>query len=146
MRFFPEMGKISPQHQTSTTLSPTCGGNRATPAFPCSRLCSPTSTPKPRAEGSSPSAPAKNRRKHCVSAGFLFTCVVWLWCSRWFRHRFIAPGCTRSHLFPSSPAPKTHPVLPFSGFSGCVFLFFAVFLVQNFRAGFCASCRIVITS
>ena len=60
MRFFPEMGKISPQHQTSTTLSPTCGGNRATPAFPCSRLCSPTSTPKPRAEGSSPSAPAKN--------------------------------------------------------------------------------------
>ena len=52
------MGKISPQHQTSTTLSPTCGGNRATPAFPCSRLCSPTSTPKPRAEGSSPSAPA----------------------------------------------------------------------------------------
>ena len=63
MRFFPEMGKISPQHQTSTTLSPTCGGNRATPAFPCSRLCSPTSTPKPRAEGSSPSAPATKPAK-----------------------------------------------------------------------------------
>ena len=70
MRFFPEMGKISPQHQTSTTLSPTCGGNRATPAFPCSRLCSPTSTPKPRAEGSSPSAPAKKERQASACLSF----------------------------------------------------------------------------
>ena len=134
------------EHQTSTAppgLAAGIGRHRDLHRSPLRFL---TSTPKPRAEGSSPSAPAKNRRKHCVSAGFLFTCVVWLWCSRWFRHRFIAPGCTRSHLFPSSPAPKTHPVLPFSGFSGCVFLFFAVFLVQNFRAGFCASCRIVVTS
>ena len=46
------------QHQTSTALSGTCGGNRPTPSLPRSLLCSPTSTPKPRAEGSSPSAPA----------------------------------------------------------------------------------------
>ena len=50
--------KISSQHQTSTAPFLTCGRNRATPALPCSLLHFPTSTPKPRAEGSSPSAPA----------------------------------------------------------------------------------------
>ena len=50
------------QHQTSTALFGTCGENWVTPALPRSRLCSPTSTPKPRAEGSSPSAPAKKVR------------------------------------------------------------------------------------
>ena len=48
------------QHQTSTGLLWACGGNRVTSAFSRSPMCSPTSTPKPRAEGSSPSAPAKN--------------------------------------------------------------------------------------
>ena len=42
---------FSSQHQTSTTLSGTCGRNRSTPALPRSPLCVPTSTPKPRAEG-----------------------------------------------------------------------------------------------
>ena len=36
--------------------------NRATPAFPCFPWFVSTSTPKPRAEGSSPSAPAKKVR------------------------------------------------------------------------------------
>ena len=54
--------KISSQHQTSTAPFLTCGRNRATPALPCSLLHFPTSTPKPRAEGSSPSAPAKKVR------------------------------------------------------------------------------------
>ena len=48
--------------------------------------------------------------------------------------------------FPSPPAPKTHPVSPFSGFPGCVFAFFAVLRVQNLPACFCASCRIVVIS
>ena len=52
---------------------------------------------------------------------------------------------TCSQPFPSPPAPKTHPVSPFSGFSGCVSLFLSSFDLQNFRAGFCASCRIVVT-
>ena len=58
----------------------------------------------------------------------------------------IASFLTRPQPFPSPPAPKTHPVSPFSGFSGCVFLFFAVFGVQNFCLLFCASCRIAVTS
>ena len=58
----------------------------------------------------------------------------------------IASFLTRPQPFPSPPAPKTHPVSPFSGFSGCVFLFFAVFGAQNFCLLFCASCRIAVTS
>ena len=58
----------------------------------------------------------QNRRKHCVSAGFLFTCVVWLWCSRWFRQWVFTSVCICPHLLPSPPAPKTHPVSPFSAF------------------------------
>ena len=52
--------KISPQHQTSTTLFQTCGRSRTTPPISPFLAHFPTSTPKPRAEGSSPSAPAKN--------------------------------------------------------------------------------------
>ena len=80
----------------------------------------------------------QNRQKHCVSAGFLFTCVVWLWCSHWFRQRLFASVCPCLQPFSSSPAPKTHPVLPIFGFSGCVFVFFALLDAQNFQAGFCA--------
>ena len=43
--------KKSSQHQTSTALSGTCGGNRMTSAFSRSWWFVPTSTPKPRAEG-----------------------------------------------------------------------------------------------
>ena len=57
----------------------------------------------------------QNRRKHWVSSGFLFSCVAWFWCSFGFGHRVFSSGFTRSQLFPSPPAPKTHPVSPFSG-------------------------------
>ena len=194
------------KHQTSTTLLSFEQGNRATLPLSCSLCAVSTSTPKPRAEGSSPSAPAKNReastmlaslffvsahkdsatrhgcalrsacrgvserqwrsaanrprrqprqvllplpqnrRKHWVSAGFLFACVAWEWGSFWFGHWVFSSGLTRSQLFPSPPAPKTHPVSPFLDDSGCVFLFFAVFLPQNFCLAFCATCRIVLTS
>ena len=88
----------------------------------------------------------KSRRKHWVFAGFLFACVAWLCGSPWFKLWLFPSGFTRSQPFSSPLAPKTHPVSPFSGFSGCVFLFFAVFRPQNFCPGFCAFCRIVVTS
>ncbi len=53
----------SAKHQTSTSLLRFVRKNWATPALPCSLLHFPTSTPKPRAEGSSPSAPAKKPAK-----------------------------------------------------------------------------------
>ena len=137
--------KIFSQHQTSTTLLGLVRENRATPVLTRSLVRSPTSTPKPRAEGSSPSAPAKNRRKHCVSAGFLFLCVVWLRCSCWFRQWLFASVCTCLQPLSSPPAPGTHPVLPFFGFSGYVFVFSAFLDAQNFRPGFCALCRIAFT-
>ena len=59
--------------------------------------------------------------------------------------RVFSSGFTRSQLFPSSPAPKTHPISPFWGFSGCVSLFLSSFDLQNFRLCFCASCRIAFT-
>lgn len=43
------------------------------------------------------------------------------------------------------PAPETHPVSPFLDDFGCVLFFSAVFWAQNFRASFCASCRIALT-
>ena len=88
----------------------------------------------------------QTRRKHCVSAGFLFACGAWEWGSFWFKLWLFAPSFIRSQPLPPPPAPKTHPVSPFSGFSGCVFLFFAGSRAQNFRAGFCASCCIVLTN
>ena len=69
----------------------------------------------------------QNRRKHWVSAGFLFACVAWEWGSFWFGHWVFSSGFIRSQPLPFSPAPKTHPVSPFLAFSGCVFLFFAAF-------------------
>ena len=54
--------KISSQYQTSTTRFLIYAKNRGTPGLPRSLVLSPTSTPKPRAEGSSPSAPAKKVR------------------------------------------------------------------------------------
>ena len=88
----------------------------------------------------------QNRRKHWVSAGFLFACVAWEWGSFWFGHWVFSSGFTRSQLFPSPPAPKTHPVSPFSAQTGCFFLFFAVFWLQNFCPGFFAPCCIAFTN
>ena len=87
----------------------------------------------------------KNRRKHWVFAGALFSCVAWEWGSFWFGHWVFPSGFTRSQPFPSPPAPKTHPVSPFSGFSGCVSLFLPSFDLQNFCSGFCAHCCIAFT-
>ena len=87
----------------------------------------------------------QTRRKHCVSAGFLFACGAWEWGSFWFKLWLFAPSFIRSQPLPPPPAPKTHPVSPFSGFSGCVSLFLPSFDLQNFRLCFCASCRLAFT-
>ena len=62
--------KIFSQHQTSTTLLGLVRENRATPVLTRSLVRSPTSTPKPRAEGSSPSAPAKKERQASACLSF----------------------------------------------------------------------------
>ena len=138
-------------------------------------------SPKPRAEGSSPSAPAKNREVSRALTSLFFVSVQKDSATRCgcalrsacrgalvacgdrpalteaaaetspsldflLAFRVFSSGFTRSQPFSSPLAPKTHPVSPFSGFSGCVFLFFAAFWPQNFHAGFCASYRIVVTS
>ena len=135
--------KNSSQHQTSTACIRTCRRNRATPPLPRSPVRFLTSTPKPRAEGSSPSAPAKKPAKTLGFRRFaFFMCCMAMWCilvrtsgSRTLSHRLHLP-----------PAPETHPVSPFSDDFGCVFLFFLVFRAQNFRLCFCASCCIAFTN
>ena len=126
------------KHQTSTArfrLAEENGQHRPFPSLACV-LPHPLQNRVPRVRVLLPLP--QNRQKHCVSAGFLFTCVVWLWCSHWFRQRLFASVCPCLQPFSSSPAPKTHPVLPIFGFSGCVFVFFALLGAQNFQVGFCA--------
>ena len=102
----------------------------------------PTSTPKPRAEGSSPSAPATKPAKTLGFRRFsFFMCCIAIWCIL----VRISGFPTRPYRLHPSPAPGTHPVSPFSGFSGCVSLFLPSFDLQNFRLCFCASCRTAIT-
>ena len=85
----------------------------------------------------------KNRRKHWVFAGSLFfMCCIAIWCIL----VQISGFPTRPHRLHPSPAPGTHPVSHFSGFSGCVSLFLPSFDLQNFRLRFCAFCRVGVTS
>ena len=73
--------KIFSQHQISTTLLGLVRENRATPVLTRSLVRSPTSTPKPRAEGSSPSAPATKPAKTLGFRRFSFcTCCMVIWC------------------------------------------------------------------
>ena len=123
----------------------------------------PTSTPKPRAEGAcSPvgcvqARPRRqprqvllplpqNRRKLWVFAGFLFACVAWLCGALWFGHWVFSPWFYSfpTVLIPSST--QNAPGFAFFGLFRVRFPLFCCFWVQNFRAGFCASCRIVVTS
>ena len=72
--------KIFSQHQISTTLLGLVRENRATPVLTRSLVRSPTSTPKPRAEGSSPSAPAKKPAKTLGFRRFSFCmCCMVMW-------------------------------------------------------------------
>ena len=94
--------KIFSQHQISTTLLGLVRENRATPVLTRSLVRSPTSTPKPRAEGSSPSAPAKKERQASACLSFFVSahkdsatrhgcapaqCVSWGPAARWAASR-----------------------------------------------------------
>ena len=70
--------KIFSQHQISTACLRLFRENRPIPLLPLSRLRVSTSTPKPRAEGSSPSAPAKKPAKTLGFRRFAFfmCCMV----------------------------------------------------------------------
>ena len=138
------------QHQTSTTLLWLLRENPSTLPLSCSRCCVSTSTPKPRAEGSSPSAPAKNREVSRALTSLFFVSVQKDSATRCgcalrsacrgalvacgdrpalteaaaetspsldflLAFRVFSSGFTRSQLFPSPPAPRTHPVSPFLG-------------------------------
>ena len=124
--------KISSQHQTSTAPFLTCGRNRATPALPCSLLHFPTSTPKPRAEGSSPSAPAKNREASTMLASLFFVsahkdsatrhgCAPRSACRGGLQPGGLRPGPTEAaaETSPSAPATKPAETLGFCRFSFC---------------------------
>ena len=178
-----------------------------TPPLSCSLCAVPTSTPKPRAEGSSPPAPAKKERQASACLSFFvvtggeasargacrasppkrrlwrmqrggdgaavgdwqggpavadraghrkraceassspslhfrhvmeelpppFSSLSWVFSSGFIRHQPLLP----------SPAPRTHPVSPFSAQTGCVSLFFPSFDLQNFWLHFCSLCRYV---
>ena len=91
---------LRPQHQTSTTLFHTCGRNRATLALPCSLLHFPTSTPKPRAEGSSPSAPANplvpRLCENRMAWGFFVPMLPWTGSSFSLPMPYMSPSCVIS--------------------------------------------------
>ena len=90
-------------------------------------------SPKPRAEGSSPSAPAKKPAKTLGFRRFpFFMCCIAIWCIL----VRISGFPTRPYRLHPSPAPKTHPVSPFSGFSGCVSLFFPLLTCKISRIFF----------
>ena len=68
----------------------------------------------------SPSAPAKKPAKTLGFRRFpFFMCCIAIWCIL----VRISGFPTRPYRLHPSPAPGTHPVSPFSGFSGCVFSF-----------------------
>ena len=144
----------SSQHQTSTTFSELVREDGSTLLLPAPRRASshPLQNRVPRVQVLLPLTIHLSPGLAKTAWPGAFSCL----CS--FGHGLLIPAlcCIRccplasGHNWPlppfSSPAPKTHPVSPFWGFSGCVFLFFAVFGAQNFRANFCATCHIVFTS
>ena len=91
--------KIFSQHQISTTLLGLVRENRATPVLTRSLVRSPTSTPKPRAEGSSPSAPATKPAETLGFCRFSFCMCCMVLVFIWVR----TPGfLTRLHPSPTA--------------------------------------------
>ena len=126
--------KNSSQHQTSTACIRTCRRNRATPPLPRSPVRFLTSTPKPRAEGSSPSAPAKNREASTMLASLFFVsahkdsatrhgCALRSACRgasacRWHASYELTEAAAETS--PSAPATNPAETLGFCRFSFCM--------------------------
>ena len=129
------------QHQTSTTLLWLLRENPSTLPLSCSRCCVSTSTPKPRAEGSSPSAPAKNREASTMLASLFFVsahkdsatrhgCALRSACRgasacQW--HASYEPTEAVAETSPSAPATKPAKTLSFRRFSFCTCCMVIVF-------------------
>ena len=138
--------KISSQYQTSTTRFLTCAKDRATPGLTRSLVLSPTSTPKPRAEGRWPPVALCRAGLGCPchktgeNTGFspvfflhvLYGNGVHFGSDTWFSHPF-APVPNRCHPLKH---PKRTRLQLFSPEIGCVSLFLPSFDLQKFRAGF----------
>ena len=128
---------FSSQHQTSTTFSELVREDGSTLLLPRSPARFLTSTPKPRAEGSSPSAPAKKPAETLGFCRFSFCmCCMVMWCTL-----VRTLGFLPLVLFvPNRPHPLQHPKRTrfrlFRAFSRCAFLFSVVFGLQNFPAVF----------
>ena len=60
-------------------------------------------------------------------------------------YQVFSPAHIRLQPLLPPPAPRTHPVSPFSAQTGCVSPFLSSFDPQNLRACFCASCCIAFT-
>ena len=136
-RYFSRSTKPAPP---SLGLAAETGQHRLSPAL-CCVLPHPLQNRVPRVQVLLPLP--KSRRKHWVFAGFLFfMCCIAIWCIL----VRISGFPTRPYRLHPSPAPKTHPVSPFSAQTGCVSPFLSSFALQNLRACFCASCCIAITN
>ena len=116
--------KISSQHPTSTAPFLTCGRNRASLPFPCSLEHSPTSTPNPRAEGSSPSAPANplvpRPCENRMAWGFFVPMPSW---TRSTKSRFMLHPLLSSRI---RPQPVSTAVFPSSTQNAPGFAFFGL--------------------
>ena len=123
----------------------TCLGEQVNTALSWLLLPFPTSTPKPRAEGSSPSAPARTGENTGFSPVFFLHVLhgygVHSGSDTGFSH-LVLPVLNRPHPLQH---PKRTRLRLFSPEIGCVSLFLSSFDLQNFQLCFCASCRIVVT-
>ncbi len=128
--------KIFSQHQISTTLLGLVRENRATPVLTRSLVRSPTSTPKPRAEGRVRASGTHATAPFSAAASVDVALPPGNSTDRPARSKsalnviafsqVFSSATTCPHPPPSLSEPKTHPVLPFLGFSGCVFSFFSL--------------------
>ena len=120
--------KNSSQHQTSTACIRTCRRNRATPPLPRSPVRFLTSTPKPRAEGSSPSAPANplvpRPCENRMAWGFFVPMPGW---TRSTKSRFMLHPLLSSRI---RPQPVSTAVFPSSTRNAPGFAFFWLFRVR----------------
>ena len=116
------------KHQTSTAVFLAGWKNWVTQPLPRSLCAVSTSTPKPRAEGSSPSAPATKPAETLGFRRFSFCmCCMVMWCTL-----VRTLGFLPLVLFvPNRPHPLQHPkrtrLRLFSHELGCVSLFLLVF-------------------
>ena len=112
------------QHQTSTTLLWLLRENPSTLPLSCSRCCVSTSTPKPRAEGSSPSAPANplvpRPCENRMAWGFFVPMPGW---TRSTKSRFMLHPLLSSRI---RPQPVSTAVFPSSTQNAPGFAFFGL--------------------